>query len=480
MTKESFLKGAAILGIAGIFVKVLGVFYRIPITNIIGDEGLGYFQTANPLYVLLLTISTSGFPIAVAKLVSEKRALGDYRGAHRIFKISFLGFLIAGTITSLFVFFGAETIASLLGNRNAYYSLMALGPALFFVPIMSAFRGYFQGRQTMAPTAISQVVEQFARVIVGVGGTYYLYNLGKGIEVAAGGASFGGSAGAILGTIVVIGLYVVRRKSIKAEIRSSGDFGEERANDIIRRILTIAIPITIGASIVPVMDTIDAAIVMRRLQAIGYSVKETTGLYGQLKGIAQNFINLPQVLSVALGISLIPAISDAFARKNYDGIRKITRSGVRITLFIGFPAALGLYILANPILDLFYSDAETVRSASVLLQISAFSVIFLTLVQSLTAILQGLGKQIIPVRNLAIGALVKVILTYVLTGIKGIGIMGAAFSTVVAFFIAAVLNFVAVKKHTLPCSHASFAIVLLLIILEFFKNLSILMSLSPM
>jgi len=212
--------------------------------------------------------------------------------------------------------------------------------------------------------------------------------------------------------------------------------------------LTIAIPITIGASIVPVMDTIDAAIVMRRLQAIGYSVKETTGLYGQLKGIAQNFINLPQVLSVALGISLIPAISDAFARKNYDGIRKITRSGVRITLFIGFPAALGLYILANPILDLFYSDAETVRSASVLLQISAFSVIFLTLVQSLTAILQGLGKQIIPVRNLAIGALVKVILTYVLTGIKGIGIMGAAFSTVVAFFIAAVLNFLAVKKHT--------------------------------
>src|SRR5699024_3484776 len=163
MTKENFLKGAAILGVAGIIVKILGAFYRIPISNIIKTEGMGYYQTAYPLYVLLLTISTSGFPVAIAKLVSEKRAIGNYRGAHKVFKIALSGLFICGILTSLFVFVLAENIVEALGNRNAYYSLIALVPALFFVPIMSAFRGYFQGRQFMTPTAVSQISEQAFR-----------------------------------------------------------------------------------------------------------------------------------------------------------------------------------------------------------------------------------------------------------------------------------------------------------------------------
>src|SRR5690606_15250770 len=161
MARNSFLKGAAILGAAGVIVKILGAFYRIPLSNIIKTEGMGYYQTAYPLYVLLLTVSTSGFPVAIAKLVSEKRALGDYKGAFKVFKVAFMSLLIAGLITSLAVFFNAKSIVRFLGNENAYYSLIALVPALFFVPIMSAFRGFFQGRQHMIPTALSQIAEQF-------------------------------------------------------------------------------------------------------------------------------------------------------------------------------------------------------------------------------------------------------------------------------------------------------------------------------
>ena len=448
MTKDNFLKGAAILGIAGVIVKILGAFYRIPLNNILGSEGIGYYQTAYPLYVLLLTISTAGFPVAVAKLVSEKRALGNHKGAHRVFKVAFLGLLIAGTLTSLFVFINAEKIVKALGNENAYYALIALVPALFFVPIMAAFRGYFQGRQTMTPTALSQIMEQLFRVSTGLLVTYYL--LGRGLPIAAGGASFGGSVGAMVGAITMISIYLSKRKEIVQEISTNLNEKEEPVAKIVKDLLIIAIPITIGAAIVPIMNSIDTLLVFKRLNSVGFSKEEANALYGQLTGHAQTLINLPLIFSTALGISLVPAVAAANTKKNYKDIRNITSSGIRITLLIGLPAAFGLFILARPIIGLLYFrlSPEEIISTGEILSILSFGVIFLTLVQSLTAILQGLGKPLVPVVNLAIGALVKVFLTYTLTGIEIINVKGAAISTVTAYFIASTLDLIAVYKYT--------------------------------
>lgn len=448
MARDNFLKGAAILGIAGLIVKILGAFYRIPLSNMIGPEGMGYYQTAYPLYVLLVAISTSGFPTAIAKIVSEKRALYDYRGAHRVFRVSFMGFLAAGIITSLFVFFTAEYIVDLVGNSKAYYSLIAMTPALFFVPIMSAFRGYFQGRQTMTPTAVSQLIEQLFRVSVGLLLAYQF--VGLGLPQAAGGASFGASAGAIAGTVIIIIIYIKEKVKIAEEIKSSSAAKPESVGKIVKDILVIAIPITIGASILPIISTIDTFLIMRRLQEIGFTQKEATELYGQLTGNAQTLINLPQVLSMAIAMSLVPAVSSAFARKDFEDIRNITKSGVRVTLLIGLPSALGLFILATPIIDLLYYnyDLASKQSTGAILEILALSLIFLTLIQSLTAILQGLGKIMVPVKNLAIGAIVKAIFTYTLTGIPSINVKGAAISTIMAYLVAAILNFIEVKKYT--------------------------------
>jgi len=448
MTKNNFLKGAAILGIAGIIVKILGAFYRIPLSNIIKTEGMGYYQTAYPLYVLLLTVSTSGFPVAIAKMVSEKRALGDYKGAFKVFKVAFTALLIAGLITSLIVFMNAESIVKFLGNENAYYSLIALGPALFFVPIMSAFRGFFQGRQYMVPTALSQIAEQFFRVAMGLALTIIL--LDKGKAIAAGGASFGGTIGAIAGTIVMVIIYIKGRNEIKNEISATIPCEEESVSKIIRNLLVIAVPITIGAAIAPIMNTIDTLIVLKRLQSIGYTEMEANSLYGQLTGLAQTLINLPQVFSQALAVSLVPAISEANAKKKFHDIRTITSSGIRITLLIGLPCGFGLFILATPIINLLYykNTLETIHSTGQILAVLSFGVIFLTLVQSLTAILQGLGKPFVSVRNLFIGAVVKVILTYTLTGIKWINVKGAAISTVIAYLIASVLDLISVRKYT--------------------------------
>ncbi|WP_130808090.1 putative polysaccharide biosynthesis protein [Senegalia massiliensis] len=449
MSKDNFLKGAAILSIAGFLVKILGAVYRIPLANMIGDTGMGYYQAAYPIYTLMFALSTAGIPVAIAKLVSEKNSIGDYRGAQRIFRISFIGLLIGGILTSSFVFLGAKTIADKIGNSNAYYALIALAPALLFTPIMSAFRGYFQGRQDMTPTALSQVIEQLARVGMGLLLVALILRFDKGLPMAAGGASFGASAGALLGSITIIYIYLKRKNKIRREIRRSERFKKQDTSQIIKSILVIAIPITIGASVVPLFGTIDVAIVMRRLQDIGYTEKEASGLYGQLTGMAQTLINFPQVFSVAIGSSLVPAISTAFARRKFSEVKKTASSGIRVTLLIGLPAAMGLFILAEPIIKLLYfsNPIEVQESAGSILRVLSFSVIFLTLVQSLTAILQGMGKAFIPVRNLIIGALAKVVIVYVLTGIPGVGVKGAAVSTITAYMIASFLNLRAVKKY---------------------------------
>lgn len=443
---QNFVKGAAILGIAGVVVKILGAIYRIPLSNIIKPEGMGYYQTAYPFYVLLLTISTAGVPVAVAKLVAEKRAIGDYRNAHKIFKVALMALIVLGFLTSLVIAFGAKSIVAYLGNENAYYSLIALVPALFFVPIMSAYRGFFQGSQSMLPTALSQIIEQLFRVVTGLTLTYLLLN--RGIPIAAGGASFGGSMGAIFGTIVIMGVYLRQKKDIQIEINSTLIEREYSINDIVKDLLFIAVPITLGAAISPIMDTIDAALVLRRLQSINYTAAQANDLYGQLKGMAQTLINLPQVFSIAISMSLMPAISSANSRKSKEEVNELIATGLRLTLLIGLPAAFGLFVLAKPIVALLYFNLSLMEMSVTgeILQYLALGVVFLTLVQALTSIIQGLGKPFIPVRNLLFGAIAKVILTYFLTAIPSINVKGAAISTVVAFGIAASLNFIYIIK----------------------------------
>lgn len=444
MSKDnSFIKGAAILGIAGVIVKILGAIYRIPIGNIIKTEGMGYYQTAYPFYVLLLTVSTAGFPVAIAKLVSQRRAIGDFKGSFKVFKVALMGLFIGGILTSLFVLFFAYPIVDSLGNKNAYYALVALVPALFFVPIMSAFRGLFQGRQNMIPTALSQVMEQFFRVATGLFLTYIL--LDRGLPIAAGGASFGGSVGAIVGVLTMYLIYISKRKEFKSEIQNSIETKYYSTKKIIKDLLTIAIPITIGATIAPIMDAIDAGLVLRRLQSINYSEAQANEMFGQLKGFAQTLINLPQVFSIAIGMSLVPAISHANARKKWGDVKTLVASGIRMTLLIGLPSALGLFVLAKPIIGLLYfnNTPETIASTGEILRYLSFGVIFLTLVQALTAILQGLDRPMIPVINLFIGAIAKIVLSYTLTAVPAINIKGAAISTVVAYAIAAILDIIA-------------------------------------
>ena len=448
MAKKSFFKGAVILGIAGIIVKVFGAFFRIPLANILGDTGMGYYQTAYPVYVLLLTLSTAGIPTAIARLVSERTTEGNHKEAYRIFTVSFRLLLAMGIVTSLLLFLGAPYIVQYMkGEPEAIYSMRSIAPALLFVPIMAAFRGYFQGQQDMTPTASSQVIEQAFRVVFGLSMAVIL--LPAGLKFAAAGASAGAAAGGFFGLIGIFAIYMRRRSVIRENCRNSPDGESEAAKSILWKIVVIAVPVTIGAAIMPIMTNIDLAIVVRRLVQSGYSSAEANSLYGQLSGFATPLINLPQVLTQAIAMSLVPAVASAFSAKDQEFLRYNTAFGIRTAMIIGMPCSVGLMVLSKPIMLLLYpaQQASAVNAAESLF-ILAFGAIFLSLVQTLTGILQGVKRQLIPVINLAIGAGIKVIITYVLTGIPSVNVKGAAAGTAAAYITAALLNYRAVRKYT--------------------------------
>ena len=445
--KKSFVGGAMILGAVGILIKVLGAAFRIPLGNIIGDDGMGYYQTAYPIYVLFLTIATAGIPTAVSRMVAERYAQDKPYEAYRVFRTSSKLLFATGLISASILFFGAGAITSFIKEPDAIYCMRAIAPALIFVPLMGSYRGFFQGRQDMRPTAISQFVEQFFRVAFGLSLTVIL--LDKGLPVAAAGASSGATFGGLFGFIAILFIYLKNKKNIDAEISTISHEAEESSSSIIKTIIMIAVPITIGASIMPIITSIDTVVVKSRLMTLGYSSDEARALYGQLTGMAQPIINLPQVLTQAVSMSLVPVIASSYKRGDSEFMKENIVLSIRYAMIVAMPCAFGMMFRAGPIMKLLYPrQPEAALGASNCLEILAIGVVFLSIVHATTGTLQGIGKQHVPVINLCIGAVCKVFLTIALTGVQALNIRGAAIGTVFAYGMAAALNLLAVKRYT--------------------------------
>lgn len=443
--KDSFLKGALILGVAGIVVKIIGAFFRIPLGNLIGEEGMGYYQAAYPVYTLFLTLATAGFPTALAKLVSEKNAIGDYKGAHKIFKVSYTVLFMTGILAFCVFFFGAEYIVNnIMKNPGAYNAMVAIAPALIFVPVMSSYRGYFQGRKEMSKIAISQISEQLFRVVLGIGlASYLMKSLGP--EMGAAGAITGATVGAIASITYLIIAYLRGRKERKKEIKMSQHFKDESVSRILKKLLVVAIPITIGASVMPLVNMVDNVIVIRRLIVAGYTLEQANGMFGQLTGFAMAIINLPAVLTVAMSMSLVPSISEACATGNKAKARKDTKSAIKVTLLMVLPCAFGMAALAGPIMKLLY-PAQPAMVGNLLLVLTP-CVVLLGLMQTMNGILQGMGKPMVPVVALSVGMLFKVIISYTLTAVPDINIFGSALGTVSAYLIAVLVELTYIKRN---------------------------------
>ena len=438
-----FVKGAAILAITGLMARGIGAIFRIVLAAILGDEGIGLFMYAYPIYSTLLVLSTAGIPVALSKIMAEKIALYDYREALRVFKVAFFILTLSGLTITIVMMAGAETFALLIiRDRQAIYPLLAISPAIFFVTIMAALRGFFQGQQNMTPTALSQMLEQLVRVIFSI--AMVLLLLPVGLEFAAAGASSGAVAGGLAGFILLAVLYKTKRRNLQDRALQQKIHNPARVGCIISRLFRLAVPVTVGGLIIPLISLIDLAVVPRQLQVAGFDLETGRALYGQLTGMASPIVYFPNVVALALSISLVPAISEAHTLNQEALIRHRSAIAVKLTVLFSVPAACGLFLLAEPITILLYNNVQAAYSLAYM----AWSVIPLCLYVSTTGILQGLGKPILPALNMFYGGIVKTILAWFLTAIPALNVGGAALATVVGLSVAAALNLLHVSRNT--------------------------------
>lgn len=443
--KNSFLMGTLILGAAGVIIKILGAIFRIPLANFIGAEGMGYYQTAYPVYALFLTLATAGFPTAIAKLVSEQVALGNHKGANEIFKITHLMLFVTGLVTFLILFIGADNIVTnVQHNPNALTAMKAIAPALLIVPSMSAYRGYYQGYQQMSRIAISQIIEQIFRVFLGLALAFILMKQ-FGPKIGAAGGISGATIGAFASFIFLMLVYFKDSKQRKYLIENSTGYVKQDTSTIILNIVRVVIPISIGACVMPLVNVVDSVIVIARLKAAGFTTLAANSLLGQLTGMAMPIIVMPMIFTTAIGMSLVPAISESYTLKKFDEARHNAKMAFKITLLLVLPCAFGLASLAQPIMGLLFPKQSAEVVGLILFTLSP-ACIFLGLLYTFNGILQGMGKPMIPVYALLCGIAGKIVISYTLTAIPGINILGSAFGTVASYLIAAIFEYIYIKR----------------------------------
>lgn len=440
------MKGATILVIAGIVSKVFGAIFRIPLTNMIGAEGQSYYSAAYAVYNLLFVIATAGFPVAISRMVSSRIAEGDFINAHKSYKLAMKVSWALGIVSFLVMYFGAGAIAGFYKNPGAEASMKALSLALLFTPPVASMRGYYQGRQNMKPTGITEVIEQMVRVAAGLTLAYMFFK--TSLVNAAAGATFGASAG-IMAAFLAMAFIYARDKSARDRLFEGSIVREETDRKRLKELLAFLIPITIGSSVMPIMFNIDAAIIVRRLLATGWDRVMAEKLYGLMGGYCDPIINLPNIFIDAICISLMPAVTTAYTLKIKKDMDDHIKTGLKTMMIITYPCAIGLIVLAKPILTmLFYRKYDEAVMAVPAMQILAVSIVTLAIMRTFSTSLQGIGKMMLPVWNLMIGAVVKAIVSYILLGIPAVNINGAAFGSVMAYVTAGILNYRALKKYT--------------------------------
>lgn len=454
-TQKSFAKGAAILGGMGIVSKIIGAVYTIATTYIVGTRGMAYYTTAFPVYTFLLALSSAGLPVAISKMVSERTALNDYKAAHAVFRKAIKTMVGIGLVTTIFMIALSRPIATALGRPDASLTIVAIAPSLFFVAIISAFRGYFQGMRQMMPTAVSQIIEQVGKV--GAGLLLAWLWIGKGEIYGAAGAVLGIAVSEVFAFIYLFIFYRLRKADFNKQIISLHH--ADLTENIGRKLIYLATPIIVGACAMPLVQLADTAIItntlnsMKSIMLFGKEVvlnsKIVDSLFSLLTAYVNPIVNMPAVFSLALAISLVPSISSSKARNDLRGISDKASIGLKLSMLIGLPCAAGLYLLSTPIIHLLFAGlkGDNLIIAGNLMRIMSISVLFLTILQTMTGILQGLGKTYLPVINLFIGIGVKVLISIFFIRMPEVNIRGAAYGTVACYAIAALLDVICVVKY---------------------------------
>ncbi len=440
--KEGFMKSVFILMISQVFIKLMGFIYRIYLTNKegFGDEGNAIYSSGYQIYALLLTISSIGVPNAISKLVSEKTAIGDNEGAHRILKLALVLFGMIGLVGTLILYFQAKYISNIiLQIPEAELTLVALSPAIFFVTIASVFRGYFNGKSKISATAKSQTIEQLFKTVLTITIVEIIVIFyGNNTTIMAAGANLATT----LSVLLSFGYLTLYYKLHKENIKNIKKYKHDRTLVVVKNLLLVSIPITLSSIMSTLNKNIDSITVVRTLKRF-LPEAQAKLQYGILSGKVDTLITLPLSFNIAFATALVPTISEAIAKNDTMTATKRISFSLMISIIIGLPCSFGMATFAQPILNLLFPNAT---SGAVLLQISAITIIFSVLAQTINGALQGLGKIMIPAISSFIGLMVKLILNIILLRRPQIGINGAAIASIANNIISFLISFYFISR----------------------------------
>lgn len=450
--KQSFMQGIMTLMFSQVLIKISGLVYKLYLTNKngFGDAGNAIYNSGFQIYALLLTIASIGVPNAVAKLISEKLSIGDNRGAQKVFKVSFAVFSLVGFVGSVILFLASEFLANeWLQIPEAKLTLMILAPSIFFVSLISVFRGYFNGYENMRPMAQSQIIEQLTKTICTVIIVEYIC-LSMGYQgttgIMAAGANLATTIATFISCVYLFFLYSEKMKNNKVYVADCY-YKSERVIKILKKIIIIAMPLTISAILGSLNKNIDSFTVVRALKT--FMTEEQAKIqYGMLSGKIDTLVTFPLSFNMAFATALVPAISAAKARGDKERIEKRISFSLLVTILIGLPCTIGMMTFAKPILEVLFPNAS---SGEYIYRISSASIIFITIEQTVNGALQGLGKASVPVMALSIGIFVKLLLNLTLVKINPNifmfgGVAGAALATVICHIISMTISFTILKK----------------------------------
>lgn len=439
---HTFVYGAIVLGVCSFLAKLMGAVFRIPLTHILGAEGMGLYQMVFPLYALLLTISSGGLPSALSRIIAEKTTKNQTDLARKAFTTALITLTGFGIICSLVVLIFHRLIALAQGNSSAALSYIAIAPSIVFVAVISAFRGYFQGKQNMFPSALSQIIEQFVKMAAGLSLAYALK--GYGLTMGVFGAVLGVTLSELVAMIVIVWQYFQDKERLKLS------YPKGELNKYVKLIYAISIPMTISSIIMPITQLIDSVLVINILSQ-SLSTQVSTTLYGLFSGTVGSLVNMPVVLLISISIALIPSIVASKAKGHISAVEAKSALALKLTIILSLPCFVGLLIYSRPIIDFLYGGSLKVSQvneplvAARLLSIYSVSVVFVSVLTVTSSILQSLGYNFVPVKNLLIGAAIKIMLNFFLLDL--LGIYGAPFSSLACYATAMTLNLISLKKR---------------------------------
>lgn len=440
MKGQNFIHGAAILTVGVIIMKILGALYKVPLGNILGDYGYGIFLSTYNVYNIFFTLSTAGLPVALSRMIAEADAHNRTAVKEKTFRTALVTFAVIGVLFSMIMFFGNHWLAeAYLKKPDAAMSVRAMAPAILLVCLVSAYRGYCQGNGNMIPTTIDEVLEVLFKVIFGLAISGLLVRSGHGLPEASAGAILGVS----IGSVVSLGYMIFYRRKFYRVPQIGSDEETESTLKIAANILRIGIPISLGASIMAILSSLDPGICHSRLAAGGYSEYMAGVLFG-VYGKVQTLFNLPAAFMTPLTIAIVPAVAGAIAKGNQSEAEKTSEDAMRIASVISMPMGVGLAVLSFPIVNILYPNSH--EAGPGLLSIMGIASFFVCIVLMENAILQAAGKEKLPMIALISGSVLKILINWIIIAIPSVNIYGAPIGTLFGYLCMALLDYTFIRK----------------------------------